>query len=149
EDHIPFVLAVLIVGDDDGTTGPQRLESFFYGGKAHREPPSETALNARRRSTWRARMSVSRLTWSPAARLPRVVAASVSGMSETSSRGSGVGASLTAGTGGGVPSVEIDPLSTTRGARSAGRPTRSTDPWSPGRTSMISPVPSTWPGTMC
>ena len=51
EDDIALVLAVLVVGDDDGATGSQRLEGFFDGGKAHLEPPSETARNARRRST--------------------------------------------------------------------------------------------------
>ena len=42
-----------------------------------------------------------------------------------------------------VPATLIDPLSTTSGARSAGRLMRMTLHWSPGRTSSTSPVPST------
>ena len=50
EDDVALVLAVLIVGDDDGPPGAQRLEGFGDRGKAHREPPSVEAASA---AEWR------------------------------------------------------------------------------------------------
>src|SRR5690606_746533 len=83
-----------VVGDDDRTAGAEGLEGFGNGGKAHSEPPpialrssGAGAEKARRRCTWRARMSVSRLTRSPGVRAPSVVFSSVSGISETSNQG--------------------------------------------------------------
>ena len=40
QDDVALVLAVLIVGDDDGPSGAERVEGLGDRGKAHREPPS-------------------------------------------------------------------------------------------------------------
>ena len=100
------------------------------------------------RSTWRARMSVSMFTRSPTTRSPRVVAVSVSGMSDTSNHDPS-GSSPTALTVSETPSTAIEPLSTTSGA-CAGVEREADDAPGVARTDRRAPcaVPSMWPCTM-
>ena len=85
EDDVGLVLAVRRVGDEHRTPRAQRLQRVLdraeahAGGGRHRSTPAVESS----RSVYLASTSTSRLTRAPGASVPRVVASSVVGMSET------------------------------------------------------------------
>ena len=88
-------------------------------------------------------------TDSPTFLSPRVVAARVSGMRDTSNQLSAASAALTALTVRDTPSTAIEPLFVTSADSSGARVSRSTRQAPPSATESTVLVPSMWPCTMC
>src|SRR5262249_7484266 len=128
-DHeVAFVLTVRVVDDDDEPAGADVLDGLLDGGERRRHchahrlaqyrlaagsrgpgpgPGGGPGYRATSRSTYFASTSVSRLTSAPGSRLPRVVTASVCGISATAKP-----LSSTAATVSDTPSTAIEPFST-------------------------------------
>src|SRR5690606_4206800 len=111
EDDVALVLAVGVVGDDDGPAGGDVGDGRFDRVQAdvvHRRLP----FACRSFSVCLAITSASRCTESPVCLRPRVVASSVAGMRPTVNSSPSIAATVRE-----VPSTVIDPFSTTYLAR--------------------------------
>src|SRR5207244_6076522 len=106
DDQVALVLAIGVVDDDDGLAPGDRVDRVLDGGERHRQFPSRE-LGTSKRSTYLAIRSASRFTAAPTSVCPRVVTASVCGMTATSKA-----SSARAGTGRRIPSPATERCST-------------------------------------
>src|SRR4029453_17296688 len=83
DDQIALVLAIGVVDDDDRLASGDRIDRVLDRGERHRQFPSRE-VGTSRRSTYLAMRSASRFTAAPRSLWPRVVTASVCGMTATS-----------------------------------------------------------------
>ena len=123
EDRVALVLPSLVVGDEHGAAGAQRVEDLLHRCERHQATAAGTKVSIR--CTWRAITSVSMFTRPPTPIAPSVVASSVSGMRLTSNQWPSSSRPI-AETVSETPATVIEPLSTTSGARSSGSRKRST-----------------------
>src|SRR5207244_4297601 len=123
EDQIALVLPVLVVDNDHGLAGLDVGDRPLDGV----ESDSAHRVVSNRRATYLARTSTSRLTGSPGALAPSVVARSVSGISPTSNQSEPTPVTVSD-----TPSTAIEPFSATKRASSLGRPNRTDSQASPG-----------------
>src|SRR5699024_7462045 len=144
-DQVTLVFAVLVVCDDNRLTCRDDIDGLLNGGEFHF---SSLVLNWSIRATWRARMSVSKLTTSPISVMPSVVASSVSGMRKISNQCCDDSGSVTSATVSEIPLTVMDPWSIRYGANRSGRLIRMRVHCSPGSISLTVAVDSTCPCTM-
>src|SRR5262249_30512073 len=131
-DQIPFVLAPLVVGDDDELARANVRNRLFYCAERH------SCL------TYLPSTSASTCTRSPAASFPSVVCARVNGTSDTCTNPDGV-ISFTVRL---TPSSVIEPCRTVVSDTSRGTLRSTSNASSVSATRSTVPTPSTWPCTM-
>src|SRR4029079_15825068 len=103
-DEVALVLAVFVVDDDHQLTARDRVDGPVHPVERHRV----VSVLVRRRSTYFAITSASRFTVSPTRFVPRVVTASVCGITATEHASACTAATVRL-----TPSTAIDPLCTT------------------------------------
>src|SRR5690348_6661293 len=143
-DQVTFVLAVLIVRDDDDLAVSQVLDGLLDRSEGGHDAPR--SLRTRSSSaTYLPIVSASRCTRSPGRRSPSVVCCKVNGIREiwiTSGPGIALTVRLT-------PSTVIDPSGTETRPTSAGTLRSSRRASSRAATRSTVPTPSTCPWTRC
>src|SRR4029453_18934504 len=107
DDQVALVLAIGVVDDDDRLASGDRIDRVLDRGERHRQFPSRE-VGTSRRSTYLAIRSASRFTAAPCSLYPRVVTASVCGMTATSKASSPSDATVRL-----IPSIATEPFRTT------------------------------------